>query len=136
MKQILEAYGADPARWPAGTRLPDDALGAEMKAAAEIDSILDLAKAPAHSADAIATLLTALPANTGADVVQFPGPRSRPRLSWVVAAPLAASLILGIYLGAAGSVDRFLPQDDVAWLDDVSDTGLEDAEAEAEDSQS
>ncbi|MFN0190493.1 MAG: hypothetical protein ACKVP5_00745 [Aestuariivirga sp.] len=136
MQEILEAYGADPKRWPAGTRLPDAALGAEVKAAAEVDSILDLAKAPVHSQDAIANLLASLPSRQGADVVQFPGPRSKPRLSWAFAAPLAASLMLGIYLGAAGGVERFLPQDDVAWLDDVSDTGLEDAEDVAEDSQS
>lgn len=136
MREILEAYGADPRRWPAGTRLPVGALVAEVKAAAEADSILDLAKAPVYSPDAIANLLASLPSRQGAEVVRFPGPRSKPRLSWAFAAPLAASLMLGIYLGAAGSVGRFLPQDDVAWLDDVSDTGLEDAEDVAEENQS
>lgn len=136
MKQILEAYGADPKRWPAGTVLPDGALDADVKSAAEIDSILDLAKAPEPSPAVLSRLVNALPARPGAEVVRFPGPRSKPRFGWAFAAPLAASLALGIYLGAAGSVAQFLPQDEMAWLDDISDTGLEEAEAEAEDGQS
>jgi hypothetical protein len=135
MQKILKAYGADPARWPAGTRLPEGALYADAKAANEIDSILDLARAPAPAPDAIAKLMASLP-KQAADVVPFRTPRSKPRLGWAWAMPLAASLMLGIYLGAAGSVERFLPQDEVAWLDESADTGLEDAEAEAEDSQS
>ena len=60
--------------------------------------------------------------------------RPRPRLNrWAIGVPLAASLLLGIYLGTKESFDRYLP-DSVMGLslagatdDDIS-SGLDDVE--------
>lgn len=58
-------------------------------------------------------------------------------LTWLAGLPLAASLALGIYLGAAGSLDSILPtsltgQTASADSGDFSDfSGMTDAEAEA-----
>lgn len=69
------------------------------------------------------------------NVVSF---QPRPRVQhWAVGIPLAASLVLGIYLGAQGTLDNYMPDSIIGeTLADTSDSeptsGLDDAESYAE----
>lgn len=106
---VLATYGADPARWPEAERRE---LSAHLAAAGE-------ALAEAQAMD---RLLAAMPEVGPRDgfalrlmaridrEVAAPAPREgRARLLWGAALPLAASLLLGAYLGAAGELDPVLP---------------------------
>ncbi len=75
-----------------------------------IDRVLAAATNPELPAGAMERLLARL---DGEDrVVALPSrrPSPRPVLSWSAALPLAASLALGIYWGAMGTLDDFLPE--------------------------
>ena len=98
--------------------------------------LLKRATEPSIPEGAEARLMAAIQAiEQQSNVVVF---RPRPRLQhWAVGIPLAASLALGIYLGASGALDAYFP-------DSISDgttadnsdsaptTGLDDAESYAE----
>ena len=98
LQAVLASYGADPANWPAAERealLPLlDRAGLDLAAAREIDQLLDRATIPEIAPGFEGRLL----ARAASNVVPF----ARPALRWTMALPLAASLALGIYLGAAG----------------------------------
>lgn len=107
----------------------------------ELRRILDLAtpvEPPAGAASRIMARIADIESATR--VVPFrPRPVERPSwLAYAAALPLAASLALGVYLGAMGKLDRLLPSaitGDVALnLDLDSDlTGVGEAEAYAEE---
>jgi hypothetical protein len=66
-------------------------------------------------------------------------PQEQPRLGWLAGLPLAASLALGIYLGAGGTFDGYLATSAYDLIagntsDDVL-TGIEDMESYAEESR-
>lgn len=94
LTEILDAYGADPNRWPAAERADALALVAVspdardlVAAAARLDAVLDaLPPAQAPSAALRARIVAAAPA------------RSRPRRVAAVLAPLAAAAVLAIWL--------------------------------------
>ena len=123
---FLASYGAGRSRWPAEAR---SALGrgspqAEAEAL-QIDRFLDLASQPTVPEGSLARLLDQLPDAATAEIVAF-----RPRLKGkspflrYAALPLAASLALGIYLGAQGDLDVAFPAaitGTVAQGDDVED---------------
>jgi hypothetical protein len=125
--QVLEAYGADPARWPEAEReglcrlfaLGDPAIAEAVKGARELDSIL--AAAPAPTLDAGASrdrfltgmrekmLQSSLPLDldrhrSGRDAV-----RAGRRPPWPVFGALAASLAAGLFVGAGGMAREFMP---------------------------
>jgi hypothetical protein len=138
MKAVLAAYGADPARWPAGTGDAAAELAAELREAAEIDHVLKHAAKVEASAGAMERMLARLPARPAtAEIVQLSPPKRRPIRNFAWALPLAASLLIGVYLGAAGTIEPFLGAtgDDasLAWSDGDVGSGLEEAEAAAED---
>jgi hypothetical protein len=64
--------------------------------------------------------------------------RSRPKMqSWAVGLPLAAALVLGIYLGSRDTLDAYFPDaitDGISadLSDPIPSTGLDDAESYAE----
>jgi hypothetical protein len=77
-----------------------------------IDRLLDLAEAPALPPGFERRLMTR---------IVKPAPSTSFPLGWAVALPLAASLALGVYLGAMGELDSLLPSmvtGDVAAVDD------------------
>ena len=83
-------------------------LGAEVEDARQIDAVLNLVRARELPAGLEGRMMARLgPAVPGSVVLL--GRLSRARLGWAAALPLAASLVLGIYLGAAGSLDSLLP---------------------------
>jgi hypothetical protein len=107
----------------------------------ELRRILALATTPEPSAGAADRLMARLAAvETTAQVVPF-RPRATRRPSWfayAAAVPMAASLALGIYLGAMGKLDRLLPAaitGDLAMSfdPDADLTGVGEAEAYAEE---
>ncbi|MBL8791434.1 MAG: hypothetical protein JNM45_13145 [Rhizobiales bacterium] len=67
-------------------------------------------------------------------------PAPQPRLGWLAGLPLAASLALGIYLGAGGTFDGLLSTSAYELIaGNTSDnilTGIEDVESFTEESRS
>jgi hypothetical protein len=130
LQAVLASYGADPARWPVADRaelLPHLAsAGDALDEARLIDGLLDLTGPPQPQSGFEKRLM--------ARIAMRPPPRARFSLGWQAALPLAASLALGIYLGAMGELDRLFPSavtGDVAAVDD--DDGDVDGVTEATD---
>lgn len=102
---LLDAYGANFARWPAGDRDWAQRLSEESAAAqalrdeaAALDALLDLAPAPSPSLELMANVLVAadLPARRRWAAALWPfGP------IWKPLSTLAAAGALGIMLGVA-----------------------------------
>ncbi|MBI2719371.1 MAG: hypothetical protein HY245_14240 [Rhizobiales bacterium] len=133
LEEVLTSYGADPARWPAADRAElSGELGVAGEALAEAaatDRLLQFASRPDAASGFEARLMARL-ART-AQVTTLPPLRPRPaaarmKIGWAVL-PLAASLALGIYLGARGVIDSLLPAavtNSVAAVDDDDLTGV------------
>jgi len=118
LKLVLEAYGADPARWPEADRHLAAAAGSPgLRRAKAIDAVLTAATAPQAPAGLASRIAASAVAQTS-NVVAF-APRSARKLPyWPAAAALAASLAIGIYLGATSPGDMFFPATGTAALDD------------------
>ena len=116
LETVLEAYGADRSRWPQADRelLRDvgvDASVAQADQARELDAILSGATEPrtAEGAGAAvaARILAQAESSEDANVVAFDAEaRREPRRAfdpiasvWPAAALLAASLVIGVFLG-------------------------------------
>lgn len=117
LRQVLSAYGADRARWPAEDRRSLAQaldLDAEMRAfeteAREIDALLSSAPVPAAGAArrsrAVAGVLERIGEPTANNVVPLgsrkpaqPARRRGRTAEWPAATLIAASLVLGIALG-------------------------------------
>lgn len=132
LRDVLAAYGADPARWPAGDRNDlshlIDGSREDYLEALEVDRLLQVATAPdlcMGAADRVIRHIHALPAVS-----------HRPVLRWTAALPLAASLLLGIYLGALENAGNWLPEFEQASTIDEGDgdlTGVGEAEIYSEE---
>lgn len=136
LAEVLAAYGADPARWPASERAGLQALLASepelLAEASEIDRVLARAAMPAPSVQGKAQLLARIAREKPkADVVPFERARARPRpsiWSWGTAAALAASFAFGIFLGGTTNFGNFRSDSDVVEIDDpIVLTGIDDA---------
>lgn len=97
---LLDAYGADPGRWPAAERAAAEALlaadptaQAARREALALDAALDLLPTPPVPADLAARIAAAAPLRT-----PRPANSNRP---WPMAMALAASAALGLWLGVA-----------------------------------
>jgi len=130
LAELAEAFGADPARWPAEDRGLAAGLNAiDLAEAREIDAVLAHAGNPgldrAQRMAAMSRIMTA---------ASSPKAATLPRRVWSAWAPaataLAASFALGIYLGSAGLVDDLIPSlgvnKDTAMLQDFDVTGVSD----------
>lgn len=108
----------------------------------EVDRVLGLASQAALPPGAMERLMARVAAEPQtARIIPLPqrAPARRNPLRYAAALPLAASLLLGVYLGAAGSLDFMLPNvitGDVALEDEVLDElgGVGEADAYAEES--
>ena len=124
LADILDAYGADPRRWPDDERDPALALlsrSAEARAlrddAAGLDTLLDLASAPSPAPALMAAILaSAEPAGWRWWFAEFwpLGP------AWQPASAFAAAVVLGVALGI-GAPDLVLP--------DATDSAVAEAES-------
>ena len=135
LAEVLAAYGADPARWPAAER---DRLMALVESepgllveAAEIDRVLARATLPEIPAGAAARLVErAGEVRPYSNVV--PLGRVRPKMqpsiwSWGAAAALAASFACGIFLGTTNFANLTGSGDVVEIDDPIVLTGIDDA---------
>jgi hypothetical protein len=135
LREVLAAYGADPARWPAGERDRLAALAESepelLAEAREIDKVLARAKVPLVPAGAAARLLArAGQVTPQGTVIAFDRARARARTpiwSWGAAAALAASFGLGIFLGTTNFAARFGDNGVVEIDDPIELTGIDDA---------
>ena len=103
---------------------------------AALDKLLKRATDPSIPEGAEARLMTAIHATEQYLNVVRVQPRQIIR-RWAVSLPLAASLVLGIYLGARGTLDYYMPDSIIG--ETLADTmnsepasGLDDAESYAE----
>ena len=122
LQRLLESHGADRTRWPARDRLrfaqmiAEDAEARRLVAeATALDSLLKLAPAPSVEREQeigarILALAQAEPRAVEKEVelrarprVQRPGLRHLP-----AAALLAASLLVGVFAGTSGVIERLL----------------------------
>lgn len=135
LAEVLAAYGADPARWPAAERDRLEALVRSepglLAEAREVDRVLARARTPKVPAGAAARLLErAGQQKPQPNVIPFDRSRSKPRhsiWSWGAAAALAASFACGIFLGTTNFVGR-LGDSGVVEIDDpIVLTGIDDA---------
>lgn len=137
LERLLDVYGADRTRWPARERLrfagivSEDKLAARMLAEANaLDRLLEQApRASAAEVDALKERIMAAALRTGAPQLAVvaagkPGSakvvslaaRRAPMIArfargeWPAAAVLAASLVLGVMLGSAGTFNSTLEE--------------------------
>lgn len=110
----------------------------EAEEARAIDILLEAATNPELPAGAEERLLARLEGE--ARVVTPASRKAQPGLvlRWTAALPLAASLALGIYLGAMGALDAFLPEtvtgESAAGDEENADlSGVSEAESYAEE---
>ena len=130
-------YGADRRRWP--NNMAERGTPSAEAEAAGIDRILDHASRPSVPEGSMARLLDRLNEPPVAAVIEFRRAKSsKTQFLQYAALPLAASLALGIYLGALGTLDAVLPSaitGSVALNDDPQDDlgGVGELDAYAED---
>ncbi|MBC7134933.1 MAG: hypothetical protein H5U25_04705 [Oceanibaculum nanhaiense] len=138
LETLLDAYGADPARWPVVERAAalallaiEPAAQARLEQARQLDRVLDrLPPAPAPAGD-LAARIRAAARQQGAlsapvAPVLVPIPANGNRAPWRFTMALAASAVIGLWLGFAagpytldtgGTIDlAALDQQDVAVL--------------------
>ncbi len=150
LEHLLDVCGADRTRWPARERLrfasfitQDEEAQRLVAESAALDALLD--RAPRASEDrervlkerivaaALRTSETRLAVVTSNDKLAAPRlpiwlraaapARMRERREWPAAAVLAASLVLGVMLGSAGTFDSTMQQvAEVAGIDGTAET--------------
>ncbi|MFL5258401.1 MAG: hypothetical protein ACJ8AS_01505 [Hyphomicrobiales bacterium] len=133
--ELASAYGADPSRWPEADRalMREAALARPdlLAEAQEVDAVLSRASAPPSGASGRKRLLAQIAREASSvNVVDLRRRRRPPRsFAWPVAAALAASLALGVYLGTLDGANAVFSPGiaadddpvDLAGLGDVSD---------------
>ena len=112
LRELLEAYGAEPGRWPAKERVAALALlaGNEearrlQKQAATVDGLLDRATPiapPIIDAELLVASVTAIPQKTAEIVALRPAARRSSGGSfWLKVASLAAAAMIGFLVGVS-----------------------------------
>ena len=110
LRELLEAYGAEPGRWPAQERAAAQTLLAEneearrlRKQAASVDGLLDRATPiapPIIDAELLVASVTATPQKTAEIVPLRPAARHSSGGSfWLKVASLAAAAMIGFLVG-------------------------------------
>jgi hypothetical protein len=115
-KELVDAYGGDPKRWPAAERAAaedfaarDPAARAALDEAARLDALLDAmtVKAPAVDPARIAAAASAAAQEPAGNVVPLARARKAPRPAlarWGRGAALAAATVAGFVIGM-GEID-------------------------------
>lgn len=107
-RELVEAYGAEPGRWPANERGAAEALlagNAEAarlrKQAATLDAMLDKASLPeaAFDAETLIAAVTGEPQRTAEIVTLRPVRRQSGSSFWLKVASLAAAAAIGFLVG-------------------------------------
>jgi hypothetical protein len=136
LQHLLDVYGADRARWPAAERLrlagfisSDPGAKAALAEAQALDRLLDLA--PRVSVERERALARRILAAVGESQqraaapvsLHRPAPRRASVARWAAPALMAASLVVGVFVGSTGAL-----QPTVTYLAEIS--GLADDESE------
>jgi len=113
-RELMDAYGAEPARWPANERAAAEALLAINAEAAQLreragalDALLDKAAgldsaagmAMAIDTERLIAAITTQPQRTAAIVQLRPARRASPGAFWLKVASLAAAATIGFLVG-------------------------------------
>ena len=107
-RELLDAYGGEPARWPANERAAAEALMAGNTEAARLriraaalDALLDKAADPASviDADRLIASITAEPQRTAEIVTLRPAIKQSGSGFWLKVASLAAAAAIGFLVG-------------------------------------
>ncbi len=106
-RELLDAYGAEPGRWPSGERAAAEALLAEKPEArdlrgrtAKLDAMLDRAAPLAPPMIDAEVLIERVLANSQSQVLAFrPAKRPSGTAFWLKVASLAAAAIIGFLVG-------------------------------------
>jgi hypothetical protein len=121
LTQVLNAYGADPARWPGEERealLREARSGdveAELRDAGEIDAVLNAAPLLKMPAGALERMMDAVETSENdADIVNledFRKTRKQRILREIVPTitAIAACLVLGVLIGTSQLAEQYLP---------------------------
>ncbi len=114
IRELIAAYGADPARWPKAESATARALAAndpELIAARWIDTLLAQFKTPPVDPALVERIVARADAlnqeaprvaRTGGLLSLFRHPLAVARLPWPELAAMTAALILGFYIGISG----------------------------------
>jgi len=101
LDELLDAYGADPARWPADERAAAEALlasspelRARVTAAAQLDALLDVMPAVSEPSAALRERVLASATPPPVSAMRSPARRSPVRYLVAAALPLAAGVLL------------------------------------------
>ncbi|MFZ5609991.1 MAG: hypothetical protein ACOY99_10320 [Pseudomonadota bacterium] len=137
--ELIKAYGANPARWPASERMAAEMLMTSPAArrqlghARVLDAALDAIDMPAPSAAARAALQARILEAVAQTRQRPPRPSLRARLGlswrWLAAEALMATAagVLGFYLGGQPSIgDDGLLDQEIAVLLSGADFGIEE----------
>jgi hypothetical protein len=116
LRQLYAAYGADYAKWPRHERFfyRDAVLLELVEAESEarlVDRLLALLPTPVAPAQDPRQLISRATSSSQRDATVHARRRGMPKLmqEWPAALALAASLAIGVWLGAAGVADDLLP---------------------------
>ena len=133
---LLDAHGADEERWPEQAREPARALlkadaraRAELARARALEELLRADASPPPAQDLAMRILKQAGAPRPAAKAAREAANDNARAPWWIAAPLAASLLLGVWLGLSGTlapVEELLVADsgdDLALLADIMADG-------------
>jgi hypothetical protein len=142
LQRLLESHGADRTRWPARDRLRFAQMLAEdtearrlVAEAAALDRLLELAPAPNEEREQeIGARIVALAQRQPRAVETRPEvqPRARPRVQrpglrhLPAAALLAASLLVGVFAGTNGVLERLLDAAGLGRAADVQQATLDE----------
>ena len=149
LKSVLASYGANPSRWPDDERdellslLRGNEVAGRLRGEHHaLDRALDSAKirppSDALRSNILKIAVPAIKTGQGGEVLPFPKPdRDRAGhsfLNWPTAAVLAASLLIGVWIGAGDIGGTLISETlDIASLENYSDAytydiGLAEAE--------
>lgn len=120
LRRVLEAYGADPAKWPEEERielmlaLRAGQADKELREAAVLDRALALTPRPAAPHNGVARLMEALGADAPQNVVKLDTSRTPPAALSVkgflpASLAIAACLLLGVFMGGTQFGAQYLP---------------------------
>jgi hypothetical protein len=119
LQDALDRYGPDLAQWPERPRRQAQALlrrspeaRRRLDRAARLERALEQTLQPGRAPEGLAARIAAVP-ETGAHTLDAGAPPVRlRRLAWVLPAATAASLLLGVALGASGVLAPAEPEAD------------------------
>jgi hypothetical protein len=112
LSKVLAAYGANPARWPQNDRAALESLLAnqpELAQARALDHLLNTQEEPKPTLGAIGRVMAKTANTPSSQETKAPLSRISSLTGLVpISALLAASLLVGVFLGLSGTTEKYL----------------------------